>query len=281
MLGDRMPGPTVVNMVTNTFTGVDGIDYHVNGTTGADTITTANGNDFVDGKQGDDLIVTGVGNDQLVGGPGNDSLDGGAGNDTITGSAGNDVVQFHFNFTSGGEDHVFDLAALGPNPTQNQFSVAYTSFLSQFGHDVDADGTVTVFDLGQNGGEPVIEGATGLTFADQVTFDVVTGSGTQERTAYLDVITGGLSVTSNDGQDVVMDFDASKDALDLIGLTGNVAFTETVFDQFFKVEVVNADGGATANDVKISLVDDSWSVTLLNPQNMPGTTLHDIYTLVA
>lgn len=106
---------TTTATVTITNTAVNGIAQTIQGSNGADTltsvgagnvtmtanggndvITTAGGADSIDGGAGDDQIVTGAGNDTITGGEGIDHITGGAGGDTInlteTTSAADEVV---------------------------------------------------------------------------------------------------------------------------------------------------------------------------------------------
>lgn len=252
---------------------------HVNGMGGDDTIQGNVGDDFLNGGTGNDALDGGAGNDTLQGGAGDDTLHGGAGDDVINTASGADVVSFQFTLGGSTEIHTFHYDGATP-PKEPDFVHQYDAWLASFGKDLDGDGQVSVTNAqGSQTETPVIEGFTG-TFGAKEPIDVTAGgSGTHTRYV-VDVITNDASVTSPDGHDTVIDFNAATDHLDFGALMNNPAFTEALFDQFFKVEVVNADGELTADDVKISLVDDSWSVTLLNPQNMPGTSLHDIYTMI-
>ncbi len=67
-------------------------DQVFNGTSGADSKTTGNGNDTLNGLAGNDTLKGGMGNDTLNGGDGNDALYGGTGDDQINGGAGADIL---------------------------------------------------------------------------------------------------------------------------------------------------------------------------------------------
>jgi Ca2+-binding RTX toxin-like protein len=62
------------------------------GTTQADVILSAGGNDTVNSGAGNDVVIAGTGNDVVNAGTGNDLVAGGAGNDTLSGGEGNDVI---------------------------------------------------------------------------------------------------------------------------------------------------------------------------------------------
>ena len=62
------------------------------GTSQADVILTAGGNDNVNAGAGNDTVIAGTGNDTVSAGTGNDLVSGGAGNDLLSGGEGNDVI---------------------------------------------------------------------------------------------------------------------------------------------------------------------------------------------
>lgn len=59
------------------------VDFHVTGSTGADTITTGAGDDSISGGDDVDVVTTAAGADTIDGGAGADNLSGGDGNDTF------------------------------------------------------------------------------------------------------------------------------------------------------------------------------------------------------
>ncbi len=93
--GTPAPGPNVVD-------GTAGADTITTGATvdeiraggGNDTVKAGDGNDTLYGDAGDDALYGENGNDALYGGDGHDNLVGGAGDDQLTGGAGNDTVVF-------------------------------------------------------------------------------------------------------------------------------------------------------------------------------------------
>jgi Ca2+-binding RTX toxin-like protein len=62
------------------------------GTTDAETLTSAAGNDRIDGLGGHDRLSGGAGNDRLDGGEGNDTLHGGANDDWLISGAGDNLL---------------------------------------------------------------------------------------------------------------------------------------------------------------------------------------------
>lgn len=63
---------------------------HVNGGSGADTVTGADAGDYINGDAGNDSLTGNGGEDMLSGGRGLDYLSGGAGSDQLTGGLDND-----------------------------------------------------------------------------------------------------------------------------------------------------------------------------------------------
>ncbi|WP_217642137.1 calcium-binding protein [Aliiroseovarius crassostreae] len=101
----------------DSITGLDDeTNYYLSGNGGADTLTTAGGNDILIGGEGNDSLSAGAGSDRLFGGAGNDTLDGGddadflaggAGNDTLLGGGGNDRYYYQ---RGDGHDLIHDVA---------------------------------------------------------------------------------------------------------------------------------------------------------------------------
>jgi len=75
----------------DSLTGTNGDDW-IYSLSGDDTIFGLNGHDFLKGGLGEDVIYGGGGNDYLNGEADNDTLYGGDGNDTVDGSYGSDVI---------------------------------------------------------------------------------------------------------------------------------------------------------------------------------------------
>jgi Ca2+-binding RTX toxin-like protein len=75
----------------DTIEGGAGNDF-LHGGTENDRITDSEGDDLIWGDEGDDTIQAGGGIDQVFGDEGNDTVDGGLGGDVMDGGAGNDVI---------------------------------------------------------------------------------------------------------------------------------------------------------------------------------------------
>lgn len=78
--------------------GLVGENVRVDGSAGGDVVTTGSGNDLVNGNGGDDAIVVGTGNDTVNGGAGVDTVRGQLGDDVLNGDDGNDNLYGDFIF---------------------------------------------------------------------------------------------------------------------------------------------------------------------------------------
>ncbi|MEO0428655.1 MAG: Ig-like domain-containing protein [Pseudomonadota bacterium] len=159
------------------------------GNAGRDTVDGNGGNDFIEGGAGDDSLNGGVGNDTVLGQDGTDFIEGGEGNDSLEGGFGNDKL-----FGGFGNDTM-----LG-----NQGNDA---LIGGAGNDVGngGDGADIIFgnagndDLDGGAGNDEIEGGTDN--------DTVTGGGGADVFIF----------STNDGADVITDFEAGIDTVRLIG----------------------------------------------------------------
>lgn len=97
---NTFPGGAVLDSIENVVTSV-GNDI-VYGTSVANILNGAAGNDNLVGRSGNDSLLGGSGNDTLDGGQNDDTLDGGTNNDRILGGAGADLI-----FGSAGNDTAY------------------------------------------------------------------------------------------------------------------------------------------------------------------------------
>ncbi|MDZ8077935.1 MAG: calcium-binding protein [Nostoc sp. DcaGUA01] len=97
----------------NTFLGLNGQSWTLDGVGGDDYLAGADQNDIIYGGTGNDNLLGAAGNDNLYGDAGNDNLYGGAGNDNLYGGAGtnnlygdegNDTLNNIFGSVDGGAD---------------------------------------------------------------------------------------------------------------------------------------------------------------------------------
>lgn len=194
--------------------GTEGNDY-INGLEGDDTINGLGGDDFIYGGPGEDTINAGDGDDTVLGGYADDRIEGGNGNDTINGNQGNDTLK-------GGEG----------NDTMSGSS-GNDLLLGQGGDDT----------LYGDAGDDTLDGGDGN--------DILQGG--QEN----DVLTGGLGAdtfvwTGNDIQphgngretDIVTDFNASEDKLDLADLLVNEQNSDNL-DRYLDFNYDDSTGDTT------------------------------------
>lgn len=156
------------------------------GEQGNDTVYAGDGEDSAYGGIGDDALFGGNGHDSLFGGDGNDVAWGGAGNDLLKGANGNDVLG-----GGGGNDDLYGGA----------------------GHDslMGGDGNDELFG---NMGSDTLSGGAGK--------DVLNG-GLGD-----DVLFGGFGIDTfifdnAEGNDVIRDFEAGRDLINLGGQTYTVS----------------------------------------------------------
>jgi len=91
--------------------------FHINGSSGGDTILGGSGADSIKGQAGNDSLNGLGGNDFLLGGLGNDSLNGGIGADDMRGQAGDDLY-----FIDNVGDKVTELAGEGMDEIRSSIS---------------------------------------------------------------------------------------------------------------------------------------------------------------
>lgn len=162
-------------------------DDSIQGGFGNDSIAGGDGRDTIEGEFGRDTIDGGEGDDSIDGGDDSDSLSGGVGDDTLIGDHGSDTI-------SGGDDEDSIFGGVGGD-----------SLYGGAGRDTidGGDGSDTI-DGGD--GDDVIDGGTGN--------DTISGGAGDDT-----ITTGGGSdiiiFGSGDGNDVVTDFQTSRDVVEL------------------------------------------------------------------
>lgn len=222
VIGDRTAG-----VVAND------LDNRIVGNAAVNVVDGAGGADHVVGKGGDDTLAGGVGGDRLLGGAGGDVLDGGRHRDTLIGGGGGDVLdgggQGDRLRGGAGEDTVFGgggldrLAgggggdALHGGPGDDRLSGgAGADTLEGEGRPDRIAGAGGPDALAGGGGDDALVGGRGR--------DVLAGG------AGADTLTGGGGAdvfvfrAYGFGRDVVTDFDAGRDAIDLSAL--DLAFAD-------------------------------------------------------
>jgi len=295
----------------DTLVSVDGNNNTLNGDADNDELFGSEGNDILNGGPGDDLLDGGGGADTfkfsftLEQEPGEaksfkftDWLSEKYGKDF-----GDELPDFvrghhhhghhhhhhghHHHHKHGGcDDHQPQQWGL----SQSFFSKNYSEWLREVvvadlvaqGLDLDANGDGRIgVGLNQNDpdGTPRIEGLTdeqlSAIFSDRDEVTLRHGHHGHDKwysNTYTSATSEGeTTVASNDGFDTIFHFNFDEDKLEFSGLGSD--FTLEQFMAVFQVAEVDAGGTATA-DMQLSLMDDSWSVTLLDV----GTkTVEDFY----
>lgn len=215
------------------------LDNNIFGSVGNDLIVGFGGNDFLEGFIGDDRVFGGPGNDTVLGMEGNDQLWGDDGSDEVLGDDGNDTINGGTgDDTLSGGDGRDILKGNGGNDSLD----------------------------GGRGGDRLLGGAGRDTMDGGAGNDVLTGGKGRDVMRGGDgadrfVFAAGDSATGA-ARDVIEDFAAGIDKLDLSGIAEGLAF---VGDRAFRgnpgevrysggIVSVDIDGDRVA-DLRIALTD--------------------------
>ncbi|MGD9535623.1 MAG: choice-of-anchor I family protein [Alphaproteobacteria bacterium] len=223
---DRLNGG-IGNDTLNGDAGNDVLD----GGIGNDTLNGGTGNDTLDGGVGDDVLDGGADNDILRGGVGNDNLDGGTGNDNLDGGTGDDVL-------NGGDGDDRLVGATGNDTLDG--GIGNDSLNGGLGNDLL---------IGDEGDDRLI--------GDLGNDTLVGGEGN-------DTFTGGLGadvivIGPDSGADIVTDFKANQDVIDLSALFDDFAAIQGLLSQNGANTVLAIDAGngdvLTLNNVNLATLD--------------------------
>ncbi|HEY0312051.1 MAG TPA: M10 family metallopeptidase C-terminal domain-containing protein [Allosphingosinicella sp.] len=199
----------------------------------------------ITGDAADNHLFGGAGNDTLVGGDGNDLLDGGAGADAMSGGMGNDVYIV---------DNIGDLVTetAGQGNDTVKASISYTlganvENLILTGTAADGTGNELANTLTGNAASNHLNGGAGddrLVGGDGV--DILTGG------TGADVFVAEINATKVDSKtgpislDLVLDFHAGEDKIDLHGIDAN-----SLVDGIQSFNFVGQAAGKNAGDLSI------------------------------
>ncbi|MEO1197806.1 MAG: carbohydrate-binding domain-containing protein [Pseudomonadota bacterium] len=274
---DGSDTPLDGNAMANVIAGKDGDDVIVAGE-GADRVLAGKGNDSISGGDSDDQIFGEGGDDTLRGDAGDDALEGGAGDDSIDGGIGEDLL-----VGAGGNDSIF-----GGDNQDGLFGGSGHDTLGGGEGDDAVDGG-TGDDLVSGGaGEDALVGGRGADTLDGGTEnDLISGGeGSDQLTGGAgddaligglgnDTMTGGTGAdvfrfATGDGDDVITDFEAGADRIDLWYVTStNVSVTADGAD----VLVDTGDGTLRVQGASVAAV-----ATALNYAQQTGTGSNDSLT---
>ncbi|WP_395679158.1 beta strand repeat-containing protein [Inquilinus sp.] len=226
----NVTGTSVGDFIHRAGDGRPGSGHEVTGvTTGADTISGAEGNDLVFGDDGNDSISGGSGDDILYGGQGADSLSGGVGSDVFRFEAASEINGLAEVIDGGADYDRLDFgAAFGTvnlslatilnveelnlsGAGNNSFTLtaaqlgAFSTVTAGFGQDILVLSAAGTADLtgAAIGGIDEIRGSAGN---DVITLAGVANGQTVNGVAGNDIITGGTGIdvlNGGDGTDTV------------------------------------------------------------------------------
>lgn len=233
------------------------VQTEVFGRKGADIILTGVGHDTIRGAFGDDYISSGAGNDEASGGAGEDTVFGGSGNDTVRGWYGND-------FLSGDEGNDFIVDRFGSDTLIGGEGDDTLRTNSDGGEPIPAQDPKAI----RNGG-PVLDAN-----------DIMIGGSGRDRFEVIVRINapkeillkhadenGNIDWTGNGvageneathdhylasfGNDIIYDYDASEDAIAIIGHTVRINNVTQQIDaegrNFTLIEAISDQGGSGAH----------------------------------
>lgn len=212
------PGPTKITGTGNddVLAGDSGKNV-IMGLAGNDTISGGANNDIAKGGLGDDNIDGGDSSDALYGGEGKDTLRGGQGNDYLKGANGDDVIG-----GGGGNDDIHGGA----------------------GHDklMGSDGNDELF--GNKGNDSLLGGL---------------GKDTLDGGQGNDKLAGGFGIDTfifgkNEGDDVIRDFEAGRDVIEL----GTQTYTVVESTDGDAVLELSGGGSVTLLGISIDDINSDW-----------------------
>jgi len=272
----------------------------LNGTDDADVIFAGDGDDLVDGGDGDDLIAGEAGNDTMAGGDGNDTflLSNDEGSDVITDfTPGEDILDmtfagFQFDDLSSEQTSEGLLVSWGENSVllegvTEALNEDWFRFHSDSASDPVGIPVMPTIDVNIIEGTDEADTLAGTSGPDHIYGlggdDELSGSDGEDVLSGgegNDTLTGGdgadyFSIASTTGNDVVTDFTAGEDFIDMMatGLTFDDLSSEATADGL----MISWDGGSLllegiSDDLDESwffLRDDSWSANGTEPAG-PG-----------
>jgi len=279
----RATGATIFDDVLTGTASSDTIDLLTgddlySGGDGNDIISGDGGNDTLNGNDGDDNLFGGFGDDILIGGSGNDRLGDLSGNDTLIGGDGNDFYTIDgagdiiVEAEDGGVDRIQTTVdyTLGSNVEQLAL-IQGTAAVNGTGNSLDnrlfgnsADNTLIGLDgvdvfFGRAGNDTLIGGDGDDVMIGEAGDDVLEGG------AGRDFLLSGdgndtFAFTTLDGVDIVRDFNASADFLDLTELFVSFGYggSDPIADGYLRFGIngnntfvqVDADGSSgTASQI--------------------------------
>lgn len=210
---------------------------------GNDELYVGEGTNQAFGGEGEDVLYGAAGNDELHGDGGNDTFYAGAGNDVLYGGAGNDTLYGDggSNWFDGGDGD--DVIFLGPDASIAFGGAGSDTFYGAAAGDTHDGGDGNDF-VYANDGNDIVRGGAGD--------DDLFGDAGDDRIAGEtgnDWIGGGdgsdtFVFAKNDGNDIIVDFVAGTDKIELSGLTGINTFADVLASVVENPDDIVIDFGA-------------------------------------
>lgn len=205
--------------VSFAFWGTNGPE-HLAGNSGSDEVTANGGNDVVRGEAGKDTLKGGHGDDRLYGGNGSDILQGGDGDDTLYGSDGRDKLYGGIDDDTlyGGRNS--DLLYGGAGHDELHGGYRDDTVYGEVGNDEIYGGVHNDKLYGGEGDDKIFGGSGDDKLYDGAGNDVLTGG--RGRDLFV------IDMATSHGRDVIKDFNADKDKLEITNARGRVQNVEDV-----------------------------------------------------
>ena len=254
----------------DTIYGGSGDDF-ADGGSGNDGFVMGTGDDTAFGGEGNDALSMGDGDDEAYGGKGNDNLTGGAGNDTLFGNDGDDGIAggsgadrlyggAGYDNMSGGEGA--DKLYGGGGKDTLAGDAGDDTLVGNEGDDVLVGGEGKDLLLGGSGADRLDGGAGGDKLVGGSGSDTITGSEGNDH------IWGGnwsgdnaadtFVFAAGSGKDIIHDFEATHDQIDLRAYGLNYdRLQEVMTDHGWAVEIdlSGLNGGQSGDRVFLKSVD--------------------------
>ncbi len=250
------PGPTKITGTDNddVLAGDSGRNV-IMGLAGNDTISGGANNDIVKGGVGDDNIDGGDSSDALYGEEGNDQISGGGGNDAVYGGIGNDLLN-----GGGGQDFLY-----GGEGKDTLRGGQGNDFLKGANGDDVIGGGAGNDDLYGGAGHDKLLGEDGNDelFGNKGNDSLLGGLGkdTLNGGQGNDKLSGGFGIDTfifgkNEGDDVIRDFEAGRDIIEL----GTQTYTVVESADGDAVLELSGGGSVTLLGISIDDINSDWFV---------------------
>ena len=240
-------------VVVGTIRGGLGEDTLRGGSDG-DSISGGNEGDLIHGRGGDDVLQGNTGADTILGGDGDDTIDGGTASDLLFGNSGDDYI-----FDDGGNNTMS--GGLGDDTIQGGR-----------GHDSIMGNRDDDLLSGANGNDTLLGGTGADTLTGGGGADVLIGGADADVFVWSQEVDSGLGSLA----DVIMDFEAGVDVIDLSGLPATLSFVGAgLFTGAGTNEVRTVDLANGSTRLVIDVNGDGWRDMHISIDDVQGLTAAD------